>query len=473
MKTWSWVCTLGLCLAAAAAPAAEKLNVLLIACDDLNNALGCYGHSVVKSPHIDALAARGVRFDRAYCQYPLCNPSRSSFLTGLRPDTTRIYDNQLEVRKQVPNLVTLPELFGRHGYYVARVGKLYHYGVPGQIGTNGLDDAPSWQEVFNPRGRDKDDEAQVINLLSKQQLGGSLCYLSAEGTDDQQTDGLIAAQARRLLEAHRKEPFFLAVGFFRPHVPCVAPHRFFEMYPMERVIWPPQMAEDRAGKPEAAFWVQPANYGLAEAECRTMISAYYAAVSMVDAQVGKVLAALDEFGLRDSTVVVLLGDHGWHLGEHGAWQKQSLYEESARVPLIVAAPGMTGNGSPCARLAELVDLFPTLADLCGLQGPDSLEGSSLRPWLMDPQRPGKRGALTQVRRSAKRSNVERNMMGRALRTERWRYVEWDDGAAGVELYDHQSDPQEMRNLAASPDHAAHVAELRQQLHAGWQANRAE
>lgn len=449
--------------------AAEKLNVLFIAVDDLNNALGCYGHPLVRSPHIDSLAARGVRFDRAYCQYPLCNPSRSSFLSGLRPDTTGIYDNRLEVRKQVPGLVTLPELFRQHGYYVARVGKLYHYGVPGQIGTNGLDDAQSWQEVVNPRGRDKLDESQVINLTPSQQIGGALCYLNAAGGDDEQTDSLIAAEAKRLLTAHRDEPFFLAVGFFRPHVPCVAPAPYYAMYPPNRVIWPPQLAEDRSGKPAIAFWNQPANYGLSEAECRTMIGAYYASISFVDAQIGKLLAALDESQLTEKTVVVLLGDHGWHLGEHGCWQKQSLYEESARVPLIVAAPGMKGNGSPSPRLAELVDLYPTLAELCGLPAPQTLEGTSLRPVLENPERPWKRGAMTQVRRNRQKVDIT----GRALRTERWRYVEWGEGQAGVELYDHDADPKEMRNLAAAPELAAQVAELRTLLHAGWQAWRPE
>jgi iduronate 2-sulfatase len=456
MKRIAVLLALALLIAAAPARAEDKprpTNVLFIISDDLNTQVGCYGQTFVKTPNIDKLAARGVKFERAYCQYPLCNPSRSSFMTGLRPDTTRIYENITQFRKNLPEVVTLPQLFQKNGYYVARVGKIYHYGVPNQIGTDGLDDSVSWEKVLNPKGRDKDDEDKVINLTPKLALGGALCFLAADGKDEEQTDGKIATDVIKLMEDHRDKPFFLACGFFRPHVPCVSPKHYFEMYPTEKITVPPPQ---RDGVPAAAFVVNPPNYGIEDKDLKKMIQAYYASVSLMDAQVGRVVDALDRLKLADHTIIVFLSDHGWHLGEHGVWQKRSLFEESARVPLIIAAPGMKENGKTSGRIAELVDLYPTLADLCGLKPPASLAGKSLKPQLNDVTAANKPGAYTQVNRGEK--------MGRSVRTERWRYTEWDDGKDGAELYDHDADPKESKNLARDPKYADTVKQLKELLH---------
>ena len=433
------------------ANAAERPNVLFIAVDDLNISLGCYGHPLVKSPNIDRLAARGVRFEHAYCQFPLCSPSRVSLMTGLRPKTTRIFDLQTDFRDRLPDVVTMPQAFKNAGYFSARVGKLFHYGVPGGIGTNGLDDPKSWNQVVNPRGRDKDDEAKVTNYTPKRGLGSAMCFMVAEGTDEEQTDGKVATEAIKLLEAHAKEPFFLGVGFYRPHTPYIAPKKYFDLYPLASIKLPTNPPGDWDDVPEPAINIRPANYGLTDEQCRECTQAYFASISFMDAQVGRVLDALDRLKLADRTIVVLWSDHGYLLGEHSQWMKQSLFEESAHVPLIIAMPGEKGNGQPCPRIIETVDLYPTLADLANVKHPTDLAGISLRPLLEDPKHDWNRPAFTQVTRG--------KSPGHSVRTERWRYSEWGEGKDGTELYDHQADPREFKNLASDPQHAAVVAEL--------------
>jgi uncharacterized sulfatase len=476
--------------ARAAAPA-KPLNVLLLVSDDCRAVQGCYGAPAV-TPRIDQLARRGLRFDRAYCQYPLCNPSRSSFLTGLRPDTSGVTDNQTRFREHRPGTVTLPELFKQNGYFVARIGKLYHYNVPKQIGTDGLDDPVSWEQVINPRGRDCDDEDQIFSIITGEKAkvavgtgnyGATLSWLAAEGADVEQTDGKIAQEACKLLREHAApgaapaRPFFLAVGFFRPHTPYVSPKKYFALYPPEKIVLAQNPPGDREGKPAAALTVTPPHYGMDAAQQRTVTQAYYASVSFMDAQFGLVLDELERQGLTQNTVVVFLSDHGYHLGEHGLWQKMTVFEEAARVPLIIAAPGMKAAGKVTSRLVELVDLYPTLAGLCGLTPPKDLEGSSLQPLLDEPDRPWKQGAFTQVRHGLKgglgaKGPKGRGMAdGRSVRTERYRYTEWNAGAAGAELYDHTTDPLELHNLAADPQSAAVVQELKVLLHGGWQAAR--
>ena len=454
------LCCLSLSLSAFAAEksATPPLNVLFIAVDDLNASLGCYDHPLVKSPNMDKLAARGVRFNRAYCQYPLCNPSRSSLLSGLRPDSTRIYGNGIPIRKMFPDIVTLPQLFKNNGYFSARVGKIYHYGVPGEIGTSGLDDAPSWNEFVNPRGRDRDDEADVINFTPDRGLGAALCWMEAKGTDGEQTDGKVAAEAIRLLKEHKDKPFFLAAGFYRPHVPDIATKPYFDLYPLDKITLPKEPPEHIAKIPPIALTCRPLNYGVEEEKLRRFKRAYFASISFVDAQIGKLLDALDELGLADKTVLVLFGDHGWALGEHGQWQKQLLFEEVARVPFMIALPKAKVTGVS-QRTVELVDIYPTLADLCGLTPPSNLEGKSLRPLLEDPKAPWSQPAITQVFRNPAGSQI----MGYSVRTERWRYTEWDGGTAGAELYDQDNDPHEYQNLAKHPRFAPTVAELKNLL----------
>lgn len=441
----------------------KKTNVLFIAVDDMNNDLGCYGHPLVKSPNIDRLAGQGVRFDRAYCQFPLCSPSRTSVMTGLRPDSTRVFDLQYHFRQDLPDVVTLAQLFRENGYYAARVGKIYHYGNPGQIGTSGLDDPASWQEFFNPAGRDKTAlEQDVICYSGKKgrSLGAAMAFLNDKpGKDEEHTDGKVATKAIELLEKHKDAPFFLAVGFYRPHCPWITPGGYFERYSLDAMKLPDIAQGYRDSVPAPALAsTQPWPYfGVTPDQARECKLAYYAAISFVDAQVGRVLDSLDRLGLRENTIVVFWSDHGYHLGEHGLWFKMSCFEESARVPLIIVAPGLANAGKVCGRTVELVDLYPTLADLAGLKPPENLQGVSLRPLLENPAAAWTRPAFTQLERG--------NFPGHSVRTERWRYTEWDLGAKGEELYDHDADPQEIHNLASEPQYAATVAEMKSLLKA--------
>lgn len=463
MNRRSWLAGLVLSVmgvvAADAAP--PKLNVLFIAVDDMNCDLGCFGSPTVKSPHLDRLAARGVAFQRAYCQFPLCSPSRTSLLTGLRPDTTQVFDLKRHFREVIPNVVTLPQMFRRAGYFTARVGKIYHYGVPGDIGTSGLDDPASWDEVVNPRGRDKDEEYKLTNYTPNRGLGSSLSFLAADGTDDEQTDGMGANAAIRFIETHRQGPFFIAAGFYRPHCPYVAPKKYFDLYSMDAIQMPKEPPEHIQQIPPAALastkpWPW---FGVTELQSREAKRAYYAAISFVDAQIGRVLDTLDRLGLTERTVVVFWSDNGYHVGEHGLWKKQSNFEGSARVPVIIAAPGQKAHGRPCLRPVELVDLYPTLAELCGLTPPANLAGRSLRPLLDDPQAAWTKPAFTQVWRGP--------FSGYSVRTDRYRYIEWDEGRQGVQLYDYQTDPQEFHNLVDDPRYAATLAELKALVRKNW------
>jgi uncharacterized sulfatase len=438
------------------------MNVLFIAADDLNTNLRTYGHPLVQTPNIDRLAARGTRFDRAYCQIPLCNPSRASLLTGQRPDTTRVYNLTVHPRTFLPDVVTLPQLFKNNGYFSARVGKIYHYNVPDGIGTSGLDDPLSWNEVVNPIGRDKTEQFLVTNLTpSMKGLGAAMAFWAADGSDDEQTDGKGALAAIKLLEQHKNVPFFLAVGFYRPHCPFVAPQKYFDKYPLDKITLAPRFEGERAEKPGPAFSVSPDNYGLSETDQKRLRQAYYASITFMDAQVGRVLDALKRLGLEDNTIVVLWGDHGYVTGEHGQWQKQMLWEEVARAPLIIAHPVQKVKNKGTTALVEFVDIYPTLVDLCGLTPPANLAGKSLRPLLNKPDQVFKEAAYTQIERGGGQGRPR--FMGYSVRTSRFRYNEWDDGAKGAELYDEIADPREKTNLARDPRYAATILELQKLL----------
>jgi iduronate 2-sulfatase len=444
-----------LAVPASQAPQASKVNILFLVADDLNTDIGSYG-APVKTPHLDRLAGRGVRFERAYCQYPLCSPSRSSFLTGRRPNVTGVLTNpgrnpfSPHFRERIADTVTLPQLFKQQGWFVTRIGKLFHYGVPLDIGTSSLDDYRSWDLAINPRGRDRDRLDRVFSLVPGQ-FGATLSWLADEGSDGEQTDGIGATEAVRLLERFGKEgrPFFLAVGFYRPHTPYVAPRKYFDLYPRDAIKLPAPSADDTARSPAAAYASARAEQdAMSDAQRREAIQAYYASTSFMDAQAGIVLDALERSGLSRRTVVVFMSDHGYHLSDHGLWQKMSLFERSTRVPLIIAAPDAKGNGHVSRGPVELVDLYPTLAELAGLPAPEYLDGVSLRPLLDNPDRSVKEAAFTQVRD------------GYAVRTARWRYIEWAEGAKGAQLYDMERDPAEASNLAQDARHADTVAELK-------------
>jgi uncharacterized sulfatase len=454
MKRLSALAALAVCITLpASAESPLRPNVLFIAVDDLASSIASYGDVIAKTPNIDRLAAGGVRFDRAYNQLPLCNPSRASVMTGMRPDQIKVYDLDAHFRDAVPDAVTLPQRFIAEDYFVARVGKIYHYNVPASIGTDGFDDPPSWQRTINPMGRDKTDEAMVFNAEPHRKISGALSWLAAEGEDEEQTDGMVATAAIKLMEEHQGEAFFIAAGFFRPHTPFIAPKKYFDMYPIEVMRLPYTPEGDRDDIPTAAFaHNNPVpNYGLDELTLRQALQAYYACVSFVDAQVGRMLDSLERLGLEEKTIVVFWSDHGYHLGEHGGvWQKRTMFEQCTRTPLIFRAPWAKGNGQDCANIVEFIDIYPTVTSLAGLGQTTKLPGRSLVPLLENPLAKWESSAVSQILRPAD-SRFEAPVMGRSIRTGRWRYTEWGEGEHGRELYDHATDPLEFHNLAIDPD----------------------
>jgi iduronate 2-sulfatase len=464
-----------LCSVAFAAP----LNVLFIAVDDLRPELGCYGADHMHTPHLDRLARQGMIFDRAYCQVAVCNPSRSSVLSGSRPDSTGIFDNQHFLRSQMPDVVTLPQHFKNHGYLSLSLGKVFHHSErePG-------DDPLSWSEPAWYHGepyrhwfaQESLDLVKHLKSLPNEQrprLIRAAPVEAADESDDVYPDGQLALQAIATLQRLKTEgkPFFLAMGFVKPHLPFTCPQKYWDLYPADSIQLPQDSARP-AMSPQQAFHnnYELRSYGTvpAEGEITTamalqLIRGYRACISFMDAQLGRVLEALDRLALRDQTIIVLWGDHGYHLGEQSVWTKMTNFEHGTRVPLLVSVPNLKTAGQRSTALVELVDLYPTLADLCGLPLPSHLEGTSFKPLLDDPDRAWKKAAFSDYVRTGKPP-----YRGRSIRTAEWRYTEWSDlkgKLVAQELYDQT----EARNLADEPAYQTQITGLKQQLHAGWRA----
>lgn len=430
-------------------------NVILIASDDLRAALGSYGNNTVKTPNLDKLAARGVRFDRAYTQFPLCNPSRSSLLTGKYPTQTEVMDNEHYFRALHPELVSLPQHFKANGYVSLRAGKIFH---------GGIDDTEAWSEGGEARNF-TGARRPPSNPDSADRTAHSDRIVVLEGNGEDNGDYRMATQAIEYLEKYKDQPFFLALGMAKPHSPPSAPQKFFDLYDVNTIPLPVDFAtrpHAPPGFPEISIARRNTdlfiNREASPDDARAMIRAYYASVSFMDEQVGRVLDAVDRLKLRDKTIIMFWGDHGYHLGEKGKWSKAySLFDVNVRVPLIVAGPGVAKGVSP--RTVQLLDMYPTLIEMCGLpdpyKAPSRLEGHSLVPLLRAPRLRWDYPALSVVRYQGK--------LGKSVRTERWHYVSWDDGKAGEMLLDHANDPNELKNLAADPAYSKTVSEMRRLL----------
>ncbi len=465
--------------------AAERPNVLLIVADDLRPELGCYG-SVAKTPALDALAARGIRFDRAYCQQALCNPSRSSFLTGRRPDSLSLWSNSVHFREKVANAITLPQWFKQHGYDTRCVGKIFH-----NWHTKEKGDRRSWSaDEFLYYANHGDDAPKVDGLvppnfaldLGRQYGNVPLCE-RREVPDEAYYDGRVAAEAVRTLGLLKDKPFFLAVGFWKPHAPFNAPKKYWDLYDSKSL--PPLIPDRPLNAPRWAFHDSREILGIPPNQIRPtpdqvseMRHGYFANISYMDAQVGRVLKALESNNLTERTIVVFISDHGYHVGEHLLWAKTSCFEFDARVPMIVAGPSTKSAGKHSQALVELLDLFPTLVEMCGLKSPAGLDGMSLTPVVDDPSRSLKFAAFTQHPRPAYFDRTQAGVpeaMGYSVRTKSGRYTEWRDWDSGkivgVEYYDHTRDRNELVNRITEMRDSRELALARQTLHGQFPPNR--
>ncbi|MFZ5832538.1 MAG: sulfatase, partial [Planctomycetota bacterium] len=466
------------------AAAETRPNVLLILVDDLRPLLGCYGQTQIHSPNVDRLAASSLVFERAYCQQAVCNPSRASMLSGCRPDTTGVMNNQTFLRPNMPEVVTLPQHFKNHGFHAISLGKIFHHSQrePG-------DDPQSWSEPswynggstrswFSQESLDYIARLKALPEKERPRLLRGPPFEAANEPDDAYQDGALAAQAVKTLQRIKDQPFFLGVGFHKPHLPFCCPQRYWDLYPADNIKLPKNY-EPPKNVPEPALhnWYElrtyggiPAEGGISDETALSLIRGYRACVSFVDAQIGRVLDELDRLELTEKTIVVLWGDHGYHLGENGIFTKMTNFELGTRTPLIVRVPGQKTAGKRASALVEAVDIYPTLAELCELPLPAHLEGTSFAPLVVQPELPWKTAAFSQYLRPGRKPNPA--VMGRSIRTDRWRYTEWTTIGgenAGVELYDHQTDPAENTNIAGEATNRAVVEELAERLRAGWKA----
>ena len=440
--------------AALASASERKMNVLFFAVDDLRPEIGCYGNAFLKTPNLDRLAKGGMVFTNAYVSQAVCSPSRTAVMTGLRPDTTRVWDLETHFRTAKPNITTLPQHFKNNGYFVQGMGKIYH---------SGFDDVPSWSVPWGSPKADKYSKKE--NQVGEK----GAAFESGDVPDDFYIDGKVARLAVETLSGlkQKAQPFFLAVGFAKPHLPFVAPKKYWDLYDRSKI---PGSPTDRLpdGAPEYAghknselhsYQNIPAGNPIPEELAKELRHGYYAAISYMDAQLGLVLDALEKEGLADNTVIILWGDHGWQLGEHGLWHKHTNYEIAARAPLFINVPGLVQGGQKSSALAEFVDIYPTLVDVCGLPKVDGLAGVSLKPVLQDRNAKVNEVAISQYPRKAPEGSV----MGYSIRNERWRLVLWrglkDNRIVGTELYDEVNDGNETKNVAALPEHAEIVAAL--------------
>lgn len=442
----------------------QKLNVLFIISDDLRPELGAYGVKGIQTPNIDKIAARGTRFDRAYAQFPVCNPSRASFLTGRYPTQTGVMNNNDYFRRKHPDFITLPQYFKQHGYASLRTGKIFH---------GGIDDEVSWTEGGEPvdssiteRGNPNyRPPARISNTEIEGTQNGraenSDRIIVLEGDGESHGDYKTATRAIRFLDEYKDQAFFLAVGFVKPHSPPTAPKKFFDLYDVNKIELPADygtIPTAPPGLPEISIASRNSDLFIGREStpesAREMKRAYWASVSFMDAQVGRVLQALERNGLKENTIVVFMGDHGYHLGEKGKWSKAySLYELGLRTPLIIAVP--KGKTQTTTQVVELVDLYKTLAELCGLPEPSGIEGNSLTPLIKNPVAVWDHPSYAIVEYQRK--------TGKSVRTKDWHYVEWDEGKAGAMLFKHPDDPHESKNLANDPGYASVVAEMKKLL----------
>lgn len=451
---------------------AKKPNVLFLMSDDLNTALSGFGHPQCKTPELDKLAERGMRFENMHCQYPVCGASRASLMSGLYPYANGTLGNAGTLRGNMPDVVTMSQLFRKNGYRVGRVSKIYHMGIPPEIlaGTATRDDPHSWDEVVNIKAPEQNAPGKKTNWSPKNKSSQSFTGVVAEGDDLAHADGMAASHAIDFLKRNKDKPFFLACGFVRPHVPLVAPAKYFDRYDRDAMIAPVVAEDDLEDVPEIIrnYKRNSTSYGVTPELHKGLLEAYYASISYMDAQVGRILDALEELGLAENTIVVFTSDHGYLLGEHHKFQKQHLFEEATRVPFIVSVPWINKqHGQATKHITELLDLYPTLADLSGLKPPKNLHGSSLVPLLKNPS--------TDTWTKELAFTISRNG-GESIRTQNWRFTHWGFGSGGMELYDLRKDPGEFTNLANDPKYKKSLKKLKAQLEskrkeAGYTAKR--